>query len=495
MTALKNKQTRSIKEFYFSSLDDIVADGLGTLAGGILTITTTAIYYQTQSIFTAIRVVVPNEISVAIRTASPGISYTYFGGFGRAIECQGEGTFSLLNIILVAPGATGIFLDNGRVGRVAGSFITTVDVGIEANCDIFVMTSSAIVSYTTAGILSGDRSDAAQRTSISSDLSLIGPGSAGGGTALSFSGNIRTINLSSRNAITVIPTETAFHFDQTLKDNNAKFIVATVNLDNFGGSIFSPTSLTQSYINSTFFGNVGIQDSTSIAKIQFTGNTAQTTNPGMGVESPITLDVTATINTTQRFLLQDEGTFDNTTNTVTTFTGNGLSENDRIFLKNYPGSSLPAELSDAIEYYAINVTASSFQLSLTESGSAIDFTDDGSGTLFYRHAKGETILIHAIYVGAEPIELVTGGWCALSNEDNTDVDYKVIVMKINLDGTIVVEQEGSRANGDNTKPQSSMMPDIIEITTGEGITPYIRQDTNAGDNLIAEELLLILNKT
>lgn len=84
-------------------------------------------------------------------------------------------------------------------------------------------------------------------------------------------------------------------------------------------------------------------------------------------------------------------TFDNSTNTVVE-TSHGLSNGDNITFNENAGT-LPAELRNDVVYFVVNTTANNFQLSYTEGGTAISFTDDGSGTNTYRVCN----LIGSIY--------------------------------------------------------------------------------------------------
>lgn len=55
----------------------------------------------------------------------------------------------------------------------------------------------------------------------------------------------------------------------------------------------------------------------------------------------------------------------------------GFETDDAVSVRATGSGSLPAPLAEATTYYAIRLTASSFQLSATEGGSAIDLTTDG----------------------------------------------------------------------------------------------------------------------
>jgi len=79
----------------------------------------------------------------------------------------------------------------------------------------------------------------------------------------------------------------------------------------------------------------------------------------------------------------ENATFDNTTDTVEDV-AHGLSENDIVELSN-SGGALPTGLAADTKYFAVSVASDTFQLSTTSGGSAINFTDDGTGTHSYHN--------------------------------------------------------------------------------------------------------------
>ena len=73
-------------------------------------------------------------------------------------------------------------------------------------------------------------------------------------------------------------------------------------------------------------------------------------------------------------------TFDNTTNIVQK-TSHWLSAWDELF---FSADVLPAELTKYQVYYVINPNTNDFQLATTKGWSAVEFTDDGTGTMAYK---------------------------------------------------------------------------------------------------------------
>lgn len=60
-------------------------------------------------------------------------------------------------------------------------------------------------------------------------------------------------------------------------------------------------------------------------------------------------------------------------------TAHGRSNGDVLLLRN-DGGALPTGLNEATEYFIVNANANDYQLSLTKGGSAVDFSDNGTGT-------------------------------------------------------------------------------------------------------------------
>ena len=82
----------------------------------------------------------------------------------------------------------------------------------------------------------------------------------------------------------------------------------------------------------------------------------------------------------QRF--NDEFTADNTSNTLTGI-GHGLQNDATVTLW---GEDLPVGLNGDTTYYIINSATDTLQLSLTQGGAAVSFTDNGSGRMTIANA-------------------------------------------------------------------------------------------------------------
>ncbi|MCP4897608.1 MAG: phage head-tail connector protein [bacterium] len=73
-------------------------------------------------------------------------------------------------------------------------------------------------------------------------------------------------------------------------------------------------------------------------------------------------------------------TANNSTNQLTA-KGRTFADGDHFRLWN-SGGALPAGLEAYVDYYVVNASGSTFQVALTEGGSAVEFTDNGTGSTF-----------------------------------------------------------------------------------------------------------------
>jgi hypothetical protein len=104
--------------------------------------------------------------------------------------------------------------------------------------------------------------------------------------------------------------------------------------------------------------------------------------------------------------------------------------------------TLPAELRKDVFYYVINKTTDSFQLSYTEGGAAIDFTDDGTGSNSYSEAEFFGIISSVKANVGVPLTTISFGLVRMKTGDST------VMMVARDDSTdIVVSDGGSITNG------------------------------------------------
>lgn len=71
-------------------------------------------------------------------------------------------------------------------------------------------------------------------------------------------------------------------------------------------------------------------------------------------------------------------TADDSTDTLTTEENHGRSNGDRVKVKAHAQGTLCSGLDASIEYYVVNATSTTLQLSLTAGGGAVDITDTGT---------------------------------------------------------------------------------------------------------------------
>ena len=463
-----------------------------TPSAGVITLESGKNYLMNSVVVTTNRFVIPTGGFVRISSNNLSHALVYTGG-GVMFTGLNFGLFITNLVLFQAPGGTFFDLDG------VGSFFTISTIwqncatigSIRLNaCSPFFCQFSGF----TNGLTFSDRTDLVRRSSIGISHTTFSGGTNAVTDLVKIEGNIALVGIQDSGFTTSGSNESILNLDSSLKTGSTEIVAQSIFNTKSGGNVFAPDSLDQTYINAKFFGCVEASDSTILAEINLVGNSLFTTIAVAGQNTPIATNSPYTVQTAlfERFLAQDECTFINGTDTVNTTFNHGLILNDRIFLHTYAGA-LPAELDATTEYYVVNPLAASFQLSLTPSGSVIDFTDDGSGVLYYRHSTGTSILGHLIYVGLETSKIRVAGWNAITNIDASDNAMRSVVMKIETSGAIVESQAGSRINSDNTKTQSSINIDTLFLANGEGAVIYHRNDTNT-DNILTEEALFTINK-
>lgn len=123
--------------------------------------------------------------------------------------------------------------------------------------------------------------------------------------------------------------------------------------------------------------------------IRHTESPTSTTIEDMEAVAGITSDQTLSLNehdfiygtaALQRTFAEESGTVFTTdfTTDFLTSTAHGLTNGDRVMV--FSSTTLPATLASSTIYFVVNKTTDTFQLSLTWGGSAINLTDNGTGT-------------------------------------------------------------------------------------------------------------------
>lgn len=286
--------------------------------------------------------------------------------------------------------------------------------------------------------------------------------------------------------------QTLFDIDREIFTN-----VDTISLLNNRAQItanppaFTATSIDQSNIKVTSNKNTFFPDSTVKAKLDVVGNT--------NVTNIVTQDVAVPINTTwtdgtveERLVFRDDCTFDNTTNTITSFNNiiavpaafnHGMNNGDNVIFTADGG--LPPEISPTIQYFIVNATATTFQISLTLGGSVVTFSTDGTTPNYYNHITGNSVTGWVIYVGIQDISLVIQGWVGL-DKSGTAQNFGTQVIKTD---TSFVETNGARGSNvivQQGKGQSSTVSDIVNLKTGEGIKVFIENREGIDDVTVVD---------
>ncbi|MCK5602311.1 hypothetical protein KAR91_10590 [Candidatus Pacearchaeota archaeon] len=280
--------------------------------------------------------------------------------------------------------------------------------------------------------------------------------------------------------------ETIFDIKQT-STTTSGLIAASAAAQ--GSNIFTVDGKDQTDLSWAVLANSGMPSSTAKAKMKVVDNTEQTVISTISV--PVRINALWSDGSIEeRFVFQDECTFDNTTNLIT-FADHGMSDDDRINFHTYTGT-LPAELDSSTKYYVVNITTDTFQVSLTEGGAVVAFTDDGTGTNYYRHVTGNTFG-WVIYTGLDITSIEVAGFISVQNADATDVQIRTYLYESDVDGNITEQDRGGLIFADNTKPASSPIQDIDDIVTGEGFLFYISNNTST-DNLVITDAKITFNK-
>jgi len=484
---VSNKATLKNLNDFISASNAVIINSISDFPDAVsqvITLENGKAYIFNTTIVTSNRFVIPVGARVTFTSVDLGHSLVYTG-VDTLFTATDFGSFITEKLFCVGNASCTFFdFDNaGSVFLFSSIFTTCAKIG-NVKCNAYSLVFTAFSVYGD-GIVFDDRTDAVKRARVSIRNAGFSLGLNNSITLIQFKGNLDAILIVNGGALAG-SNETLFDFDESLKSNNVVIEVQgfATTLPFSGNAIFAPNSLKQDYINALFLGNIGIKSSTVKIDTDFTGNTLETTISSSNTPTQINNGQLWAVNSMERMFFQDEVTFDNGTNTVNTTFNHGLTENDNILLHTYTGI-LPTELTSAVEYFAISVTASGFQLSLTSGGGAINFTDDGSGTLYFRHETGTSPRNQVIYLGNADISIATSGWIAIANSDASDNDYRCVLMKIDTAFGFTVAKRGSVSNGDDTKPQSSSIPAIVDLVTGEGLEIYIENNSNT-DNLIAE---------
>ncbi len=457
-----------------------------TPVAGTITLEDGVHYIINQVVITANDFFIPDTATVQFSVSLPSVALVYVGtGSMFTTSSNFVGVLAFHYFVLTAPAGTIFNID----GQASGNFISIhaiyngcVNMGTIKGIGNFI-TDAIITDYSTGIVLESNFV-----STIANSRFILSKNSPNTKT-ITISGNHGNIRISD-NFFNPQTNENNFLIEQTsttvggvISGNSLSFL--------FGGGNFDPNSKNQTDKQWKFTGNTNVEDSTVKAKMSISNNTNTTT---------ITVSVTPTkINTLwqdgsieERMEFQDECTFNNTTNTITTTFTHALTVDDEINFYTITGT-LPAEIETGKTYYVSAVTATTFQISETKGGATFNFTDNGTPTNYFRHVTGNNQGL-IIYTGLEDVSVRISGWVRIENTTGTSVDTQAIIMKVDTDGTATLFEEGSFVNVSNSWSYSSQVDTIIDLKTNQGVEVYIENNTNT-DNLKATDSRISFSKS
>lgn len=132
-------------------------------------------------------------------------------------------------------------------------------------------------------------------------------------------------------------------------------------------------------------------------------------------------------------VLSQACTFNNSTNIITS-AAHGLSDDDVVTFTTT--DTLPAELEPNTRYWVINSDTDTFQLSTQKDGSALAFTDNGTGTHTVNGGHGYTLLDDGntglTEAPAEPQYIFTNSTPILDGDSNPVEGARVVLMRLDI---------------------------------------------------------------
>jgi hypothetical protein len=428
---------------------------------------------------------------IEFTTLNQGIQYS---GTGSMIVGD-SGSLIINKGVLIAPNGSYFDFDNSLQCYIFDSIFLSSANASNIKCDIFTTKFCSFYDYGD-GFIFNDRTDGQFRTQVV--LGEVGLSSSKNNptTILDFLGSKIVSIFIEQSSSEIQTNETLFNFSQDLKINNTEIVVrGCTTLGQVQGTLFQAGSLDDTNVYSTFNGNLGlIPNSVVSGEFFVTGNSAITNITAISANTRINTDANITASFLSRLLMQDVVTLNFTTDILTVGFNHGMVNNDRIFLKAYTAGdsgTLPPELDETTEYFVINATATTFQLSLTQGGSAINFTTNGTGIIHYRHNTGVSRSFQIIYSGTETVTLTVLGWGDLINNQNSFDDMRTVVMNIASNGVVTERRAGSVMNTNNARQSASNNPTKIRLNTGEGFSVRVRNDSAVND-LQVNQLLIIV---
>jgi hypothetical protein len=298
--------------------------------------------------------------------------------------------------------------------------------------------------------------------------------------------SITTVQITS-NFFEYSSNESLFDFKSDLTINAGINIGVSTILENplsTGGSVFKSGSKTQRDISIKSSGNSGLSDSTIRTRSVLEGNILTTTISATNTPTPINAIWTNGLND-ERMFFQDACTFDGTTDKITTTYTHGLSDDDIVQFWTENGGTLPTGLSIETNYYVITDTATTFQVSATSGGAAIDFTGNGTADQYYRHTTGNNKTV-TVYVGLESAAILVLGHLTILGVLAAAKQYDAMIMKRSTTGTFSQVIHGGSVSPTNSKFGNSPFSTIVELEKNEGIAIYVENHTDTTNLIVTD---------
>lgn len=264
------------------------------------------------------------------------------------------------------------------------------------------------------------------------------------------SGNIGSVQFTGVNFVQKVSGQYLFNFDSALKTDSAIITGTTPTLLSNGG-IFNPAGIDEQNPQLTVKANSFISSSRVLYEATSKGNTVATTNVVQDADHIPSLDVSVTSKNEQRVRIDSDFRINyfglekttlksdailnirstlggdksiesqfargfneslrvdiNTTTSVITKTGHGLSNGNTVFIDNFLGTLAPA-LTRYTPYYVISATTDTFQVSATLGGVALSLAGTVGNLNFYSIAN-----VFTVDAGTDRIQRTAHG---LSNGD------------------------------------------------------------------------------
>jgi len=431
--------------------------------------------------------------------------FLIYSGTGAAIRwaATGQQTKTLYNFGIQATNAAGEIFDCTASGAGLGAALVVRDSG---TTDFDGVNHGAYALGTISGIYPVFMTTRWQEMKDGIIMNDLPFGAVIDATSMSFESGVTgkrllTFGGTTTLSVTMSGTQLIIDTDQKgVKFDDSTIFTTGVSWVN-SKPLFQGTATASDLIDSNSF-----DQTTNKFGIYNIGNTPNSTVKGKlsiadnaSVTTISTIDTPTAINALwrngsveERITFQDTCTCANATDIITSgLSAHGLENGDRVMFYVFSGGTMPTGLDATINYYVVNKTATTFQVSLTSGGSAVDFTTDGA-TVYYRHTEGNNAG-WLVYTGVNDASLKVDGWVYMLSA-GAGSDYRGNVMKTDTtDGAATLWENGSKVNCSTTWGYGSQLPTIINLSTNEGVKIYIENKTGT-DNATVVDASVSLTK-